>query len=235
MHPSWISALGVVLGGLSLSGGGEASPESVCKRLIPPIAKEVGVPVSLLKAIAHVESGYQPYALNHQGKSLSFKTPGEAFAYVEKQVKSGDTALDIGCMQIHWKAHQSAIEDPQKLLNPAFNIRYAAKFLKGLYQELGTWSRAVSAYHSRTGKGQAYLIKISTYLKKERYVHDQNPISTLSSRSLPVYGAHWPLVRLPLSYAGFSSSLSSKSLLALHGHSVSGSVPCSVLSPLVPN
>ena len=235
MHPSWLSALGVVLGGLSLSGGGEASPESVCKRLIPPIAKEVGVPASLLKAIAYVESEYQPYALNHQGKSLSFTTPGEAFAYVETQLEAGDTALDIGCMQIHWKAHQNAIQDPKHLLNPAFNIRYAAKFLKGLYQELGTWSRAVSAYHSRTGKGQAYLIKISTYLKKERYVYDQNPISTLSSRPLPVYGTHWPLVRLPFSYAGLSSSLSSKSLLALHGYSVSRSVPCSVLSPLVPN
>ena len=169
MHPSWLSALMVILCGLSLCGGGEASPESVCKRLIPPIAKEVGVPASLLKAIAFVESRYQPYALNHQGKSLSFTTPGEAFAYVETQLEAGDTALDIGCMQIHWKAHQKAIEDPKQLLNPAFNIRYAAKFLKGLYQELGTWSRAVSAYHSRTGKGRAYLIRVAKIIKQEKY------------------------------------------------------------------
>lgn len=175
MYPSWLSALIALLGWLSLSGGGEASPESVCKRLIPPIAKEVGVPASLLKAIAFVESGYQPYVLNHQGKSLSFKTPGESWAYVEKQVKSGDTALDIGCMQIHWKAHQNSIEDPKHLLNPAFNIRYAAKFLKGLYQELGTWSRAVSAYHSRTGKGHAYLIKVARVVKQEQYAFLTQP------------------------------------------------------------
>ena len=192
MHPSWLSALMVILCGLSLCGGGEASPESVCKRLIPPIAKEVGVPVSLLKAIAHVESGYQPYALNHQGKSLSFRAPGEAWAYVEKQVKAGDTALDIGCMQIHWKAHQNAIQDPKYLLNPAFNIRYAAKFLKGLYQELGTWSRAVSAYHSRTGKGQAYLIKVAKVIKQEQEVSLTQPSLMnpwISKRSLKREGA----------------------------------------------
>jgi hypothetical protein len=168
MRRSWFKALVLSLGGLGFCSEEQGTPDPVCKRFILPIAQEVGVPVALLEAIASVESKYQPYALNHQGKSLSFTTPGEAWGYVEKHLKAGHN-MDIGCMQVNWRAHQDQLEDARQLLIPTVNIRYAALFLKSLYQELGSWSRAVASYHSRTPhKGHVYLIKVAHRLKEEK-------------------------------------------------------------------
>lgn len=164
------------------------TPDQTCKRLIPILAKETGVPASLLLAIAFVESGFDAYALNHGGESLSFSSPGEALAYVEKQIKRGNTNIDIGCMQINWRAHRGPFESPKELLNPSQNIRYAATFLKSLYEEFGTWAKAVSAYHSRSpDKGKIYLLKVATYLTNERHNDDQRQISTNSYPSHLVY------------------------------------------------
>ena len=70
--------------GLWLISGdvGWAMPAQTCKRLIPAIAREVGVPTSLLMAISSVESRFEAYAVNHAGTSLSFESPGEALSYV---------------------------------------------------------------------------------------------------------------------------------------------------------
>lgn len=213
-----------------------ANPPQTCKRLIPQIAKEVGVPPSLLIAIASVESRFEPYALNHAGTSLSFETPGEAFAYVEEQLSQGETNIDMGCMQINWQAHQSKINDPRELLIPSTNIRYAAKFLKTLYQELGTWAKAVAAYHSRKrDKGQDYLIKVSTYLIQERRQHVQRDASTHNSGTLPFYRPDFTLVWPAFLYSAFYSGLYTKRLPAYYSCRHSSSISCSALSPLVSN
>lgn len=170
--------------------GAVSAPDQSCKRLIPILAKEIGVPGSLLLAIAFVESGFDAYALNHGGESLSFSSPGEALAYVEKQIKRGNTNIDIGCMQINWRAHRGPFESPKELLNPSQNIRYAATFLKSLYEEFGTWAKAVSAYHSRSpDKGKIYLLKVATYLTNERHNDDQRQTSTNPYPSHLVYRA----------------------------------------------
>ena len=38
------------------------------------------------------------------------------------------------------------------MFDPATNANYAARFLSDLYSELGNWSEAAGAYHSRTPK-----------------------------------------------------------------------------------
>ena len=91
--------------------------------------------------------------------------PQEALKYVETQIQHGETNLDVGCMQINWRVHQKNFESPKDLLNPEQNVRYAAQFLKSLYQELGTWAKAVAAYHSRKSEhSNPYLIKIAKSL-----------------------------------------------------------------------
>ncbi len=68
-------------------------------------------------------------------------------------------------MQVNWQCHkdnlQSLGKDSRDLLIPSTNIRYAARFLKTLYAELGTWAKAVAAYHSRRSqRGTRYLIRV---------------------------------------------------------------------------
>ncbi len=203
-----------------------------CKRLIPVIAREVGVPTSLLMAIAFVESHYQPYALNHGGQALSFETPGEAAAYLEGEIVKGETNIDIGCMQVNWHSHQKNIGDPKALLIPTYNIRYAAKFLKSLYEELGSWAKAVAAYHSKTStKGQSYLVRISTYLMNERHHHDQRNAEALPYSLFPLYRPPSSLVWGTFQSVALSSVLYTQRVSAPYGCPISRYRASSSLCP----
>lgn len=175
-----------------------SAPDQTCKRLIPVIAKEMGVPPSLLLAISFVESGFNPYVLNHDGESLSFSSPGESLDYAQKQITQGNTNIDIGCMQINWKSHKDKFNNPRELLIPTTNIRYAARFLKSLYQELGSWSKAVSAYHSRKPKkSKSYLIKIAQFIQNQRgSYNDQTPSYPISYSGYSFYSPR-PSLGLP--------------------------------------
>ena len=47
------------------------------------------------------------------------------------------------------------------MMDPYRNIRYAARYLEELYQETGTWEKAVRYYHSRNSKyHNIYFCKI---------------------------------------------------------------------------
>ncbi len=237
-----------LLVGLGLVSGdkGWAMPAQTCKRLIPSIAKEVGVPPSLLMAIASVESRFEAYTLNHGGTSLSFESPGEALTYVEEQLNQGDSNIDIGCMQVNWQSHKENIQDPRELLIPSANIRYAAKFLKTLYAELGTWAKAVAAYHSRKpDKGHRYLIKIATYLSDENrkenerqnegHDYDQRNHSTLPYRNFPFYRPPSSLVWRPFLLSWNTPGYHTERVPSDGGGGFTHVVSISSLSPLVPH
>jgi len=209
-----------------------SAPDQTCKRLIPVIAKEMGVPSSLLLAISFVESGFHPYVLNHEGESLSFSAPGEALGYIETQITQGNTNIDIGCMQVNWRSHQDKFERPRDLLIPTTNIRYAAKFLKALYEELGTWAKAVAAYHSRNKtKSKPYLIKIAQFIQnqKEPY-HDQTPSYPVSYSRYPFYSTKsflvWPsLLYQPMDFNVCSQRVSQSRSSPFTSYSSLNSVP----------
>ena len=179
--------------GLGLSSISATWANQGCKRFIPSIAAEVGVPTTLLLAMADVESRFEPYVLNHAGKTLKFTTSKEALTYVETQIQQGQTNLDIGCLQINWKSHQKSFDSPKDLLSPEQNIRYAARFLKSLYQEFGTWAKAVVAYHSRKSEYSGpYLIKIAKSLTiqsstRGKIQHDRFSSHPLSHKDLVLY------------------------------------------------
>ncbi len=236
--------------GLWLISGdvGWAMPAQTCKRLIPAIAREVGVPTSLLMAISSVESRFEAYAVNHAGTSLSFESPGEALSYVEEQLSQGEDNMDIGCMQVNWQCHKDNLKslgkDSRDLLIPSTNIRYAAKFLKTLYAELGTWAQAVAAYHSRKpDKGHRYLIKIATYLsyknrkekQNEGHDHDQRNNSTVPYRYFPFYRPHSALVWSSFLLPANTNGLYPKNVSSYDGGCFTGVVSSASLSPLLPH
>ena len=85
-----------------------------------------------------------------EGKGHWFDTEDAARAYVFQNFKRGARSFDVGCFQINYKWHGAAFQSIDQMFDPLENARYAATFLKELYDESGDWSAAAGAYHSRT-------------------------------------------------------------------------------------
>lgn len=141
-----------------------------CARLAAEAGAHSGLPEGLLPAISLVEAGRGdgqggvapwPWTLNEGGKGMYFDTREEALAYLKEAVARGVTNIDVGCMQLNWKWHSAGFESPEDMIDPGRNTRYAARFMVELYNRLGSWDVAASAYHSTDrDRGQRYLAKV---------------------------------------------------------------------------
>jgi hypothetical protein len=117
-----------------------------------------GVPLSVLRAIALTETGRTrqgafrpwPWTVNMEGKGTWFDSYEEARDYVARHHGRGARSYDVGCFQINYRWHGQHFSSIEEMFNPDANAAYAARFLSELYAELGDWSRAAGAYHSRT-------------------------------------------------------------------------------------
>ena len=110
------------------------------------------IPSGLLLAIATVESGSKPYALNIQGKSLIGSNKREAVALIHEALAEGINNIDVGVMQLNVKWHRENFGSIEEMLEPKKNIEYAAGFLLKLYKKYGDWHKAVRFYHSSTAE-----------------------------------------------------------------------------------
>lgn len=141
---------------LSLSGPATAEA-ALCERAARQAAAETGVPADLMLAIALVETGQTragrfgpwPWTANLEGEGHRFDSPAALAAFAEGAVAAGRTSLDIGCFQINWRWHGAGFRRPADLVDPLTGARHAAAFLLRLVDELGSWDRAIGAYHSR--------------------------------------------------------------------------------------
>ena len=118
------------------------------KRLITEQEKRNNIPSGLLLAIATVESGSEPYALNIQGKSVIARNKREAASLIHEALAEGITNIDVGVMQLNIKWHRENFNSIEEMLEPKQNIEYAASFLLTLHKKYGDWHRAVRFYHS---------------------------------------------------------------------------------------
>ena len=124
------------------------------KRLIAEQEKRNNIPSGLLLAIATVESGSKPYALNIQGKSVIARNKMEATSLIYEALAEGITNIDVGVMQLNVRWHRENFGSIEEMLEPKKNIEYAASFLLTLYKKYGDWHRAVRFYHS--GRAEYY-------------------------------------------------------------------------------
>jgi len=132
----------------------------ICDQVSQLASDEIGVPISVLKAITRTETGREqngvitpwPWAVNMEGKGNWFDSLDEARAYVFKNFKRGARSFDVGCFQLNYKWHHQEFSSIDEMFDPVANARYAARFLKKLYSETGNWSDAAGTYHSRTPK-----------------------------------------------------------------------------------
>ena len=104
------------------------------QQVLEASAEENGLPPSLLFAVAHTESGFDPEAVS---------------------------AVDArGLMQItrdtfDWIQHKMGLEEPldydRYATDPAVSARYGAYLLRLLYDEFGSYELALCAYHAGRG------------------------------------------------------------------------------------
>jgi hypothetical protein len=132
----------------------------LCTRYLPRHERQYGIPVHLLAAIASTESGRYhralglnlpwPWTINVEGRGYFFDTKQEAVDAVKKLQERGIQSIDVGCMQVNLHHHPYAFASLEQAFDPAYNVAYAAQFLKQNFQEEGSWRKATADYHSHT-------------------------------------------------------------------------------------
>lgn len=132
----------------------------LCTSYLPRHEREYGIPVHLLAAIASTESGRYnrelgmslpwPWTINVEGKGYFFDTKEQAVAAVRALQGRGFQSIDVGCMQVNLHHHPNAFSSLEQAFDPAYNVAYAAQFLKHNYEDEGSWHKAVADYHSHT-------------------------------------------------------------------------------------
>lgn len=123
-------------------------------------AASTGVPAQVLHAIALTETGRivdgrqrsWPWTVNMEGAGKWFDSPGDALEFVREHHARGARSYDVGCFQINYRWHGNAFASIEQMFDPLANALYAARFLRRLHGETGSWSEAAGAYHSRTPK-----------------------------------------------------------------------------------
>lgn len=135
-----------------------ASTADLCDRAAARAAAETDVPLDVLLALTRTETGRTkagrmepwPWAVNQGGKGWWFDSAKAAQDWVEDQLQTGITNIDIGCFQLNHRWHSRAFPSLQAMFDPEENALYAARYLAGKYRETGDWEAAAGAYHSAT-------------------------------------------------------------------------------------
>lgn len=133
---------------------GQTNP---CDLAARTAARDIGVPLDLLLALTRVETGRTgaqgfepwPWTLNMGGPGSWHDSAAAAHDTAARAVAAGRRNIDLGCFQINYHWHGAGFADLRQMLDPDANARYAAGFLRDLHAELGDWTRAVGAFHSR--------------------------------------------------------------------------------------
>jgi len=213
MARSWRSlratALAFMLGAIAMVPAAlAAATGTVCDAAAERAARESGVPKSVLLAITRTETGRNrggrltpwPWTVNMEGAGRWFDNRAEARAYVQREFERGARSFDVGCFQINYKWHGSAFKSIDQMFDPVENARYAASFLTRLHGELGDWSQAAGAYHSRTPKyATRYRARFNRIHAK---MANDPPSSSLRTASVaparetkPTRENHYPLLQ----------------------------------------
>lgn len=141
-----------------------------CETLATEAGRQHGLPEGLLVAIARTESGIArdasdlrawPWSANVEGQSHYYDTRQEMLAHLNSVWSADISNFDVGCMQLNYRWHGEGFADLDRMLDPETNVGYAARYLKNLYEETGSWDGATRYYHSRDpDRGAAYLERV---------------------------------------------------------------------------
>ncbi len=142
---------------------------AICAKAAAFAEQTYGLPAGVLSAISIVETTKTkledakawPWTINLDGRGHWFKTRDAAENFANQKLKAGKKSMDLGCFQINTKWHGEAFKNASSMFDPAISADYAARFLKDLYGQMGSWQKAIGAYHSRKKvKGDRYRKKV---------------------------------------------------------------------------
>ncbi len=147
-----------------------ASPaERGCEREMLRAAKENDLPVQVLYSVGLTETGskgvLQSYVMNVDGRSVMATNLKEAMSKFEASRHAGAKFIDIGCMQINHRFHAQHFTSLAAMFDPRQNVDYAAKFLKQLRQQEGSWTLAVARYNAGPNNNPAQKRYVCAVIK----------------------------------------------------------------------
>ena len=117
-----------------------------------------GIPVELILAVSHVESGFHPHAINIAGRSFQPSSRDEAEWILRR---TGDN-VDIGLMQINWGYWGKRFGlSKADLLDPRLNVLLGARILEYCVRVSRSWRKGVALYHSpHEARQREYVEKV---------------------------------------------------------------------------
>jgi Transglycosylase SLT domain len=135
-------------------------PGQLCRAAIVTAERNFAIPNGLLGAIGQVESGRRdpstgvflpwPWTVDADGGGHFYPTKAAAIAAVRSFQASGTRSIDVGCMQVNLLHHPHAFAALDQAFDPPTNAAYAARFLRKLHADTGSWPEAAAFYHSTT-------------------------------------------------------------------------------------
>ncbi|HWB44308.1 MAG TPA: lytic transglycosylase domain-containing protein [Hyphomicrobiaceae bacterium] len=136
----------------SLPAPAAKAADNDCERQMVRAAEKYEIPLGMLYAVGLTETGrgdsLRPYALNIDGHAVYGTDRQQALREFRKAMSAGAKLVDIGCMQINQKYHGMNFSSVEEMFDPAKNVDYAARFLRQLKAQEGSWTMAVARYHA---------------------------------------------------------------------------------------
>lgn len=188
-------------------GPGAQAQAHLCDAAASLAARDSGVPLGVLRTLTRVETGRSragllepwPWTLNMGGDGSWHESATLALTAAQRAIAEGRRNVDLGCFQINYHWHGAAFSGLAAMLDPVSNARYAADFLLDLHAELGDWTAAAGAFHSRNpDHATRYLARyreISAALRDHDPGHGLDPAPPRIARAAP--GRPAPLSMLP--------------------------------------
>ncbi len=154
-------------------------PARLCRPALDLAERRHAIPARLLHAIGRVESGRTdpatgqanpwPWTANAEGQGFYFNTKAEAVAAITALRQKGVRSIDVGCMQINLMHHPDAFSGLEQAFDPMANADYAARFLRKLFDQTGSWQKAAAWYHSATPElGESYQKRVMAVWPEEQ-------------------------------------------------------------------
>jgi hypothetical protein len=181
---------------------GSGHDSALCDHAARHAAEVIDVPPELLRAIMLAETGHVrdgkwqgwPWAVNVGGRGILHADAQAARRAIDAVPPGATENVDIGCFQLNRRWHGHHFPDTGTMLDPVANALHAARFLAALRDELGSWTAAAGAYHSRDPlRATAYAARVARHLPEGGAPDAPPPSSTRgASRGFALLQAEEP-------------------------------------------
>lgn len=153
----------IYLAGVTLALLCAAATAHAQERLFTEACGLWGTPPTLAMAIARVESGMRPWAVNIQGRSY-FPPDRESALELARKAQARSQSFDIGLMQINSFWLRRFGLNPADIIEPRINVILGCWILSEEMKRYGLSWRAIGAYHTSIDKNpsraKAYANKV---------------------------------------------------------------------------